>query len=935
MLYVNYTPEDEKAFHLLMKDSGAAAFIYCKNVFCGGKLSRYDANDPTVRTIAISGVVFVPVSFFADFLGVKCTASGDEYTLEREEKALVVTVNSTVCKDGGEAVRLSLAPVCKNGILYLPAYDVAKLLGFYAGVYFDNRLLVVGNEEQIKALDEGDTLVNAAAYAVFGDYDVSSFTPAEYRRAKDKWRKKLAGSPEINDLSNPIVRDIIAAVDEKCEKYWTTMNKGNPIILWGENAPVESNQLSIQYGRITCMAKGYATYGSRFYQNEELLADIIFAMDWMYENMFGDAEIEGRGWRDVRLFNWWYWYVGAPEYITDIIFLIEDRITYEQKKKWLKCFEWRYTWDHRPALTRISICTKVGLALEDSKYLAVEYEDFDELVQVHENGGSPHVDYVDFTHGLPHNTSYGRLHLDRVLLVSSMLAGSALEFATPQQYTQFMLAKYMFEASMYKSQAFIMFMGRSTFAVELEHGSHIVCDLLPMIGVFGDDEDAYLKRMIKRNTADPEAAANVRRNCSLLDLATYESIMSDDSIPSDNDYEYAHAWFTGDRAAQHRNDYAFGIAMSSRREPTYECINDANKTGWYLGDGATYLYTNYDRHAYDGKNYIDNIDIAYRLAGTTEDVRPRVIRSIQGNKSWRPDRSFAGAVQFEDKYITATMDFEAMHKEPPEEDFKDSGYGGPLAVHLNDLVSKKSWFCFDDEIIAMSAGITSTMDSDVNTVIEHRRIVRDDELSQFVSTEEGIKELKKEPFVERFTSLKWANMQGHAGFVLLEKADTYLSRYNCEATGNQPYLELRIEHGKNPENASYAYAIIPYATNDKLDRYYADPDVEIISNTAAVQAVKEKTLGISSYVFHQAGNCEDITTDVACIVMLSDKNGEVEICINDPSHELEKGRIVIDRPLAPIEQNKKLVITNDGGKTVIDVDFALANGRAFRAKFKS
>ena len=937
MRYTNFTPEHEKAFLELMNASTAATFIYCKNVCNDGKLSQYDKTKPEIRTIAISGVVFVPVLFFTDYLKVGCAASKDEYVLTANDNTLKIKASSTEYSLNDSEGSFALAPVEKKGVLYLPAYEVAKLLGYAAGLYYEKRFIVVGDAAVIKALDESEALAHAGSYVIFGECDADALTPADYKVAKDKWRKKLVGSPEINDLSNPVVVEKIAAIENDCEKWWSQMNKDpGAVILWGDTAPVESDQLGIQYGRINRLAKGYAAYGSKFYKNEQLLADIIFGMDWMYEHMFGEAEIAGTGWRDVHAFNWWYWYVGAPEHITDIIFLIEDKITHEQKKKWLKCFEWIYTWmmtQPGAALTRISVCTKVALALEDPEYLKVEFKDFDKLLHLYEGKGSPHVDYVDFTHGLPHNTSYGRLHLDRVHLVASMLAGSAIELANPQLYMHFMLAKYMFEASMYKCQAFVMFMGRSTFAIEMEHGSHIISDLLPMIGVFGDDEDAYLKKMIKRNTADPAVAALVRKNCSLLNLATYESIMKDDSISVDNDYEYAHAWFTGDRAAQHRNDYAFGIAMSSRREPTYECINDANKTGWYLGDGATYLYTNYDRHQYDGKNYIDNIDIAYHLAGTTEDDRPRVIRSIRGALSWRPDRSFAGAVQFEDKYITATMDFEAMHKEPPEDDYKDTGYGGPLAVHLNDLVSKKSWFCFDNEVIALSAGINSTMDANVNTTLEHRRIVREDEFNQYLATEEGIVQLDKAPYEKHLSDVKWANMQGHAGYVLLEKADTLVRRYNCEATGDQPYFEFRIKHGKNPKNASYAYAIIPYATNEQLEEYYKNPDVEIISNTAELQAVREKTLGISSYVFHKAGSCEGVSVSSPCIVMLSEKNGEVEICINDPSHELEGGVVIIDKLLSAYEIGDRLKSYIVDGKTVIVADFKDANGRALRAKF--
>ena len=150
-------------------------------------------------------------------------------------------------------------------------------------------------------------------------------------------------------------------------------------------------------------------------------------------------------------------------------------------------------------------------------------------------------------------------------------------------------------------QGFVMFSGRSTFGVEANFGASILSAALPMIGCFGEDEDRYIKRFIKRHASDPQNARRVKNGCSIYYCALLNDILSDDTISAENDYEYAHAWFTGDRAAQHRDNYAIGIAMSSRREMAYECINSANKTGWHTGDGATYLYTSYDGNQFDGK----------------------------------------------------------------------------------------------------------------------------------------------------------------------------------------------------------------------------------------------------------------------------------------------------------------------------------------------
>ena len=240
----------------------------------------------------------------------------------------------------------------------------------------------------------------------------------------------------------------------------------------------------------------------------------------------------------------------------------------------------------------------------------------------------------------------------------------------------------------------------------------------------------------------------------------------------------------------------------------------------------------------------------------------------------------------------------------------------------------------DDEIVALSAGITSTMDSEVNTTIDHRRIVRDGEFAQFVGTEEGVTMLEKAAFENKYENAQWVNMQGHAGFVMLEKNPLYVNRYNSEECAGQPFFEIGISHGKNPVKKSYAYAILPHVTNDKLIEYYANPDVEIISNTEDIQAVREKNLRISAYAFHRAGKCEEIEVSEPMLAVACDNGDTVEISVSDLTHELAAAEVTIFGAYDPVECNSKIVPVVEDGKVILKVDFALANGRAYRTILK-
>ena len=928
MRYATFTREDEISFIDFTRSGAVAALIYTPNLIARGRVCCYDTENSAVRTVAVGGVIYVPVLLFTDYFD----ASFDGEVL--------------VCGDRS----FRPAHTCRaGGVMCVPAVEAAEALGLCAGVYCEGRFLVVckaGGKSDLARLDAHPEIVSGGTYAILGKYDAAEFTAEDYRAAKDNWRKKLVGTPMGNDLSNPAVASKIGYVERRCDAVLETFHREeDAVILFGDKPAAESEDLTAQYRDLAFMARAWATPGSRYFGDAALLDDILYGLEWLYTHLYGQAEIDGTGWRDVHIFNWWDWYVGAAEYLTDIIFMIEEHLTKEQIKKYLACFEYvatfmRHNENSAEAMSRICICTKVGLALEDPKYLNREYSDFDRLLDLGETGTGPRVDYVDFTHGMPYNMAYGLLNLDRELLVASILAGTRIAYNSPQMYNQFMMAKYMFEPAMYRGQGFMMFCGRSTFKAEFDPGVSVMINLLPMIGVFGEDEDRYIKGMIKRHCIDPAVADMVRGRASLYDLAVFEDLMRDESVPAWQDYEYAHAWFTGDRCVQQRNDFAVGIAMSSEREPSYESINSANKTGWYTGDGATYYYTTYDSHPYDGKNFNDNTNIAYRFPGTTEDSRPRVARSIRGSEAWRMPNEYAGSLQFRDKYIAAAMDFISFDFKGPDKNLPDTGYGGGLAVHENDLRTKKAWFCFDNEVVVLGAGITSTMESPVHTTLEHRRIVKDDAFSQAVCAGRTVTVLEKEPFAQLYENVSWAMWGGHLGFVFPNGGTLYAARYNCESCDGQPYLELRLEHDENPTDAAYAYVVLPYADEETLTSYAADPDVTVLSNTAALQAVTDKSSGVTGYAFHEAGVCGDISVDTPCIVMDGTEDGIRTLVMTEPTHKAESVRITVSGKYRLISAEKYgessdcIRVECGASETVITCDTTLANGRPFEVKME-
>ncbi|MBQ8689337.1 MAG: hypothetical protein IJ515_03125 [Clostridia bacterium] len=910
MRYDGFTKEDEVRFIELTALGVTALYIYTdKLISCGVRTTYGESADE--RAIAYSGEMYAPVSLFVRFLGASCSDNGTGVTLSLGDR----------CVD--------LRYERKTG--YLPVAATCSALGLYTKQLCEGGFILIGDKERVDAIASDEVLVKAGPYALFGDYDTAGFTDEDYEAVAKNFHDRLVGTEQTNDVNNPLVRDKLAKINERCASALAGLDRsGDPIVLWGDKPLRDTEDGARQYSFLRSLAVAYGTYGSDYYGDKSVFDDIIYSLEWMYRHAYGEDMIAGHGWRDPKLPNWWYMYIGAPEHLADILLILYREISLEDRRRYLKCFEWIASWmclGPNWRMTRIKICTEYGILLHEPKYLIQEAQDFDALLQV------KRLDYVDFTHTYPHNMSYGGIYMSRLVYIASVLAGSPIEYNSPNSYKQFNRIKYMYEPAMYKGQAFFMLAGRYTKQlVEAAKSADFLCHTLSMIGVYGEDEDAYIKQFLKRSSANPIFRDTILKNASFVDLARFEQILADESIPYEYYYEYAHAWYTGDRAAQHRNNYAVGIAMASNRHINYESILHENKTGWYTGDGAFHLYTSYDTNQYDGDNFINNINIAYRFPGTTEDMQERVSRGICFNP-WKAPNDFAGSIQVDSKYITAGMEFISEYCDEDTQQY-DEVRGWSRAEHHNDLTCRKAWFCFDNEVVLLGAGITSTMSSPVNTIAAHRRIVNDESLSQLVRYGGELAELEKSEFERRYKNPDYVLWQGHAGFVFLENTNLYVSRYNYTTSKEQPYLELRIEHGANPTNASYAYAVIPYADEETLDRYSKSPDVCIISNTKALQAVKESTIGITGMVFYEAGECEGVKVDTGAIVMLKECGGVLEFSICDPTQKQTELSVSISGSLEPVDADDKVSVSVNGDCVKLKINCADSMGAPFRARFR-
>ena len=111
---------------------------------------------------------------------------------------------------------------------------------------------------------------------------------------------------------------------------------------------------------------------------------------------------------------------------------------------------------------------------------------------------------------------------------------------------------------------------------------------------------------------------------------------------------------------------------------------------------------------------------------------------------------------------------------------------------------------------------------------------------------------------------------------------------------------LWFNHGNSPDNASYEYIVVPDVSMDELKETAGNNrEIEIISNNAELQAVKNNKLGICQLAFYMAGEAEissdlKIRMDSQGMAMLKMRGNRIEkLTISDPSRKLNTIMITI------------------------------------------
>ncbi|WP_158289475.1 polysaccharide lyase family 8 super-sandwich domain-containing protein [Paenibacillus flagellatus] len=721
-----------------------------------------------------------------------------------------------------------------------------------------------------------------------------------FDRLRWKWRYSLTGEDGYElPVTDPGLQSRIDVITSLAQSAWETMNKSEGrSLLWDDATPAaypSSAHIYETYKRLYRMALGYSTKGSPLYGDPALLADLTEGLDWAYENQYNETMT----WQ----VNQHHWEINIPTVLVNIATLLYDRLTERQLTNYMNAV---HRFAHDPTTYATSVTPSYGanrlseslpivvrgILVKDGSRLALvrdRLSDYEALIYPFvDKGNGWYRDGSFVSHDAHAYTgTYGLEQYGKLVTLLDLLKDTPWEMTDPRADNVMAWTMDGFLPLVHKGRLMDMVNGRSIArqgAGDHVQGSLLIDSLIKVIDFAEPEEAAIIKRTIKE-WLEGKTEYGYFDRASIPNYLKVKALMDDPAVTAAPLAVYRQ--YAGmDRAVQQRPAYAFGLSLYSKRIYDFETIAGENKRGWYTSSGMTYLYDG--DHTQFNDNYWATVDMK-RLPGITVDAeyaRPEGQSNKLGTKSW------VGGVEA-GEYGASGMELES--------------YG-------TTLKARKSWFAFDNEIVALGSDISSADNRTIETIVDNRRLERHKRQGLTVDgrpqpsnpgwsadlQDVGHIHLQDKQEGGRSSGTGYVFPDGNAAVKALREVRSGswqdVSASTDATVYDNTFLTLWIDHGKNPNGAGYSYILLPERTEEQTAAYAEKPDVTILERNEYVHAVRDNKLNVTAALFWQdvkrtVGDL--ITADKKAAVAVKETAEELDISVSDPTQE-NKGIIEVD-----------------------------------------
>lgn len=708
-----------------------------------------------------------------------------------------------------------------------------------------------------------------------------------------KWSDFLIGGKY--NPNDPPIKNKLSIINKNSLSFWKngfvndTVNRQT---LWLDLKYNKSADITTSYTRLYSMAIAYCSPGTSGYQNQQLKSDILSALEWLYTKKYNERTLIPKTGGNN---NWWDYRIGSPEKLNNIIVLLYDQISPEWRAAYVSAIQHAapsvegYTGANLVWISRVIAISSIIANNQSKVAYAINALSpvFDYVIQ----GDGFYTDGSFLQHNKhPYSGGYGVNLLSS--LADLMYLFPEIPQVIPHATNLYSWVYDSFEPIVYRGGIMSSVMGREIARSNIsEHSKgRALTEALILLARQAPEKEAQRLKSIVKSYLLEDGSKSGFSSIVLTQMAT--ELMNDKTILPRPSYITYRQLANMDRAVQQADHYAFMLSMHSARIYNFESINQENLKGWHLSDGMTYLY-NADKKQFED-NFWSTVNYQH-LPGTTTEEDLTALPNKSSTKSWVGGTALG-------KYGVSGMDL--------------SPFGTTLSA-------KKSWFMLADGIVCLGAGIANQDNRNVFTTIEQRKLSLE---NSNIFTVDGKIIPGDFDVVDR--NVNWAHLTGNVkgsdigyyfpeGIKINMKRRPQSGKWSEVRTGTDStlktrhYLTLWRAHGNhdNDDNVAenkYAYLLLPGYSAEEVKQYAKSPSIQLLENTARVQAVKDIKLGLTAVNFWEdtlnsvvVDHKIYLTCDKKAAVMVMENQKDINVSLSDPTM-LNEGliHIQINRPVS-------------------------------------
>ncbi|GAA1964253.1 polysaccharide lyase 8 family protein [Catenulispora subtropica] len=746
-----------------------------------------------------------------------------------------------------------------------------------------------------------------------------------YAALRSSWSAYLSGG--AIDPGNAVYAPALAGLNSLTQAWSGSMQVGSGRAALWTDLPLGtvSANITSSLNRLRTLALAYVTPGSGYTGSATVAAAVTGGLDFMVGGPYSAST--------AMYDNWWDWQIGATQALEDAAILMYPALSAAQVASYCAVID---AFVPDPAKQRSvsgGVTTSTGanrLDLCRSVIVRGALGGAATPISTGVAAMSPALPLVMWSDGLyadgsfiqhggvAYTGTYGKIFFADVVALALLLKDSSWAITDPNLAVVFDGVDTALAPVVYNGLMIDAVRGRAVSRfneTDAQDGFSAALTVLRYAQATADPAKAAAwraaaKGWLQRNTSctvatttqqvvDFTSGASVTVSVpGVSGIAVAESVLADGSVAAAPEPAGHRQFPVMARAIHRRPGWAYSLAMSSWLVERYEAINGENVHGWYTGDGMGYLYLDGDVAQFNDA-FWDTVD-PLRLPGVTADSG--TVAASAGEATKPSTRWVGGAAS--------------------------GAYGSvgmQLQAYSNGLTGCKSWFCLDDEVVALGAGITSSSGDTVRTTVENRNLHSAGANTLYVN---GAAQSTSPGWSTTVSAVHSACISGVAGYYFLWPAGANNVEFALtNQTGNwhtvnglapstladdtRPYLSIAFNHGANPAGATYSYVVLPGATPAQTAAYAASPEVGVLSNTASVQAITHAGLGVTMANFFAAGTAGAITVSAPASVVTRENGGSLTIAVSDPTWGSSTVQVVV------AASGYVSVVSGDPGVTVL------------------